>query len=255
MLETSANLVGTLNANAACVLDHAGSISVLRPAATGGRLAQRQRRESILATAREMIGRNGYERLVLREVADMCGVSVQTVYNLVGDRSNVLASAVTEFIEVAFQHSSHFSDFPNRFLAVAHVYWATAANSPEYVREATLAYYSTQSQYREQVSGAAIRIFVDALIAMKRQGQLRADLDLRSVAHRFAQLAAADVFDWASGARSIERLRLDLLDSHAMILEHALVPAEAARVRDWIARQHDIDLRAARASQDAAQAA
>ena len=53
-----------------------------------------ERTERILATARKLIAEKGYEGIKMRELARESRVSVPTIYNLCGDKDQVLARAV-----------------------------------------------------------------------------------------------------------------------------------------------------------------
>jgi AcrR family transcriptional regulator len=58
-----------------------------------------ERRERILQSAREIIGEHGFEGLTMRELAQAAGVTVPTIYNLIGSKDEVLVSAVAEQTE------------------------------------------------------------------------------------------------------------------------------------------------------------
>lgn len=58
-----------------------------------------ERRERILDAAREIIAEQGFEALTVRELAQAAGVTVPTIYNLVGSKDQVLIAAVAEQTE------------------------------------------------------------------------------------------------------------------------------------------------------------
>ena len=53
-------------------------------------LNKRKRRDRILAEARNVIARQGFDALNLRDLAESAGVSVPTIYNLIGCKEQVL---------------------------------------------------------------------------------------------------------------------------------------------------------------------
>ena len=55
-----------------------------------------ERRERILEAARGLIESRGYEGLTMRDLAGASGVTVPTVYNLIGSKEEVLFAAVEE---------------------------------------------------------------------------------------------------------------------------------------------------------------
>ena len=54
------------------------------------------RREQILETARGLIESKGYEGLTMRNLAAKSGVTVPTIYNLIGNKEEVLFATVEE---------------------------------------------------------------------------------------------------------------------------------------------------------------
>ena len=52
------------------------------------------RRAAILSTARELIAARGYESVTVRELAEICRVSVPTLYNQFGGKDQLLAEAI-----------------------------------------------------------------------------------------------------------------------------------------------------------------
>lgn len=199
-----------------------------------GRVAQRRRRANILATARNMVARKGRERFVLKEVAETCGVSVQTIYNLIGDRSSVLATAVNDYVIASFDYATGSEAYPNVFLGLADMFGRSALVAPDYIREASIGYFSGDQEYRQMIRAGAMRIYSDALVRMKRSGELRQSIEIQPLAYRFTCLAAVMVFDWAIGVRTQREMNDDLVASYAGLLREALVPASAERVHRWM---------------------
>ncbi len=59
-------------------------------------LNMEKRRERILAQAREMLARGGFDSLNLRDLAEVSGVTVPTIYNLIGNKAEILKSLVLD---------------------------------------------------------------------------------------------------------------------------------------------------------------
>ena len=53
-----------------------------------------KRRERILEQARKMLAEGGFEALNLRDLADVSGVTVPTLYNLIGNKAEILRALV-----------------------------------------------------------------------------------------------------------------------------------------------------------------
>lgn len=57
------------------------------------------RRERILDAARKLIAKGGIEALTTRGLASMAGVTVPTIYNLIGDRDHLIQALVSDGVE------------------------------------------------------------------------------------------------------------------------------------------------------------
>ena len=62
-------------------------------------LNMRRRRDRILDHARRLIGRQGYDALTLRELAQAAEVTVPTIYNLVGNKAQLLGELNREMLD------------------------------------------------------------------------------------------------------------------------------------------------------------
>jgi hypothetical protein len=61
----------------------------------GTRHNQTARRARILAATRRLLGERGCEEVTVREIARTAGFALQTVYNLVGPRDQVITEAIS----------------------------------------------------------------------------------------------------------------------------------------------------------------
>ena len=64
---------------------------------------QYRRREKILATARDLITRHGYEGVTMRELAEKANVTPKTLYHQFGNKENLLHIAVEERFRHTYQ--------------------------------------------------------------------------------------------------------------------------------------------------------
>lgn len=101
--------------------------------------AHQERRARILAETRHLIAEVGIEGVNLRELAARSHLSVQTIYNIVGNRAQVVHAAIGQYICASIKRAVHFEHCPNFFIGVADALWVEAAANPAYVRDATRA--------------------------------------------------------------------------------------------------------------------
>ena len=58
-----------------------------------------KRRDTILREARTLIASEGFEALKIRDLAARSGVTVPTIYNLIGGKGEILAIMIDELVE------------------------------------------------------------------------------------------------------------------------------------------------------------
>lgn len=195
---------------------------------------QRNRRARILATTRVLLGEQGYSGVNLRAVADISEVSVQTIYNLVGGRTALLAEAVTEHIgsqgRVAFTRAG----YPNPVIALSDAYWQGAALHPDFTRHATLTYFPPDRPLFEQINRRGALLLRQAFRMMEAAGVLR-PTDLGAFSSRIASMQSIVVLDCLSSrATNLLDLRRELVATSALMLMTIVTPAHAADIDQWL---------------------
>ena len=58
-----------------------------------------KRRDTILREARTLIANEGFEALKIRELAVRAGLTVPTIYNLIGGKKEILAIIIQQLVE------------------------------------------------------------------------------------------------------------------------------------------------------------
>ena len=112
-----------------------------KPAPESGltRRGQRERRARILAATRLAIAQQFEEDVTIRDVASRSKVSAQTIYNLVGNRAQLVEDAINEHITHTAAHAHRLMDYPNIFLAIADLTWMSISQNPDYSRKVIIA--------------------------------------------------------------------------------------------------------------------
>ena len=59
-----------------------------------------KRREAILREARSLIANEGFEALKIRDLAARAGLTVPTIYNLIGGKNEILAVIILSLIHI-----------------------------------------------------------------------------------------------------------------------------------------------------------
>lgn len=189
--------------------------------AQGGRLhRQRWHRAVILSVARTQID-DGLAEVNVRDLADRSELCVQTIYNLVGGKREILAAAVDEHYRNVFSVIENAPADMNVFDGLADALWFTALQNPCYCRSLNRHYFqcadSVYSVIRKRVRDACLR-------AMRRRvGKQDSRLVDHQLAEKMHALIAISALDWAHERISTEELRARLADDFKLVLQ--AVPA------------------------------
>jgi AcrR family transcriptional regulator len=192
-----------------------------------------ERRERILAAARDIIGRQGYEALTMRDLAGASRVTVPTIYNLIGSKQQVLFAAIEEQtarFEAGLQGGAELPP-------AERVRRIVVACADEYLRMPR--YYRTLLSWlfvspssgamRERVDRAITRPLGEALAHMQAAGQLAPWIELRPLRGRLRAHLQMTSIQWATGALSDDGLRAASRYGAGLVLAAATVGQERER--------------------------
>jgi len=174
---------------------------VLKP-----RLLERQkaeRRARILAVARKLITRRGVAGLTMRDLAAESGVSVPTIYNLVGGKSALLFALLQEMVVRIAAGLSRASD--GSFLDQAFVLVEAARRellaSPRYSQQLVHFFLSTdeESAVRRTFDEQHVAVMAEVIRQGQRQGQVVDWIDPCAASGAMYSLWTATLIRWAKG--------------------------------------------------------
>lgn len=201
----------------------------------GPRPAQRARRARILAAARTLIANGGLEYVTIRDVADISKLSIQTIYNLVGNRAQLVEAAVSEFILMTAQHAASLKTYPNVFLALADLIWVNAARNPEYTRAATIGCNGhalpLYGNIRERNARSLRRLLNRHYMSVARDR----GVDLNMIAIHITALVGAMAVEWARGMIDLAEFRYRLASAYGTLLVGLVSSEEFAAINQWLA--------------------
>ena len=196
--------------------------------------AHRERRARILAETRHLITEGGIEGVTLRELAARSRLSVQTIYNIVGNRTQVVHAAIGQYICASVRRAAHFDHCPNSFMGVADALWQEAAANPAYVRAATRACDGRDPALYRSVRKRSARFLKAMLGRHFRQEADRRGVDLTALTENIVAMAGASALEWANDAIGLEALRYRLASAYGLSMLAVLPEAEMARVTHWL---------------------
>ncbi len=199
-----------------------------------------ERRERILAAAREIIADGGLQALTTRDLAERARVTVPTVYNLVGPRDEVLFAAVEDQTTRFLSAIGSRAGLPpaERVLAVSRDCVAELVGAPHYYRAILLLMHSSDAgaDVRRSVGRTVVRQFEEAVVALGEAGELVDWIAPRQLAERLGVGLTSSSLQWATGDLSDEDFeRAAQLGTCLLLLgacsgeAHATLEAEARR--------------------------
>lgn len=161
-----------------------------------------ERRERILASAREIIAEGGFEALTTRALARRARVTVPTIYNLVGAKDRVLFEAVEEQTARFLQGLGEQEGLapPARVLAVSEDCVDELLRAPRYYRALLRLLFSSPSagDSRRAVGRTVVLQYRRAIEALEAKGQLAGWAVPAEIAERLGVHLTAVALQWAT---------------------------------------------------------
>ena len=170
-----------------------------------------ERRVRILAAARKLVTKCGYDGLTMRELAQVARVSVPTLYNLFGSKDAILVAELESTVQkiaaqIPLAGDSFFARGMAGFEAGMHIVEA----QPELFRAALTMFLTSpeMAATRRRIEDGYIMVMAGTLSAAKAAGQLADWAEPAIVArHMFAQYIAI-FMSWGIGDLDVPTFRL-----------------------------------------------
>jgi AcrR family transcriptional regulator len=200
-----------------------------------------ERKQRILAEARQLIANRGYEAVTMRELAEKSLVSVPTLYNLFGGKNKILLAAVESYFGGLVGESARGPGPTGlaRVIGLAEVLSRETPRHAAYARS-LMSFFGSVSDAGGLHEIAADRLTAELRVGleqMQRQKQLAAWVDPGALAARLASLLSIITFEWARSRISDAGLRAAMLYGiGAMLL--GLAKGTAAADLERIVREH-----------------
>lgn len=194
------------------------------------------RRERILESARRIIAGQGHEALTMRALASESGVSVPTIYSLVGSRDDVLFSAVEDHFTRLLMgiETGEESTAIERVFSILEGCCRELVRSPGYSRSLLHLFLTAPGNGIGRRVSKALRAELSAALEMASdRGEIADWIDPQQLAALIAAEATHANLQWASHELGSERLRsVTELGASLVLLGVVAEPqAESLRVR------------------------
>lgn len=171
---------------------------------------QRERRQRILSTARELVARVGYDGLSMRELADLAEVSPTTLYNLYENKDLLILAAVQNLLqEVTSLPQGKDESALSYYIRYVEASFEKIQSMPEYAEAmARILFLSASSDKVVQfLLGDNIRRSSAAILEMKQAGTLRQEADARRLARGLVAQSWAVLLLWLKGFVALHDIR------------------------------------------------
>jgi AcrR family transcriptional regulator len=210
--------------------------SLAPPQADCGRRWRNQalRRAQVLAAAREMLSCVGHERLTLKDLAKDCGISVQTIYNLVGNKSLVIRDAITDLSQLIDEMARSAKGYPCYAIASTDAIWHLAQENPECHRQLSRAQMVVDIELAGVVRRHAIQRYRRAFI--DERAQFRRNVAVAEVASAITSMVSMTMYEWSVGIIGSPELRKSLIVGVGLIMTGATVPAVSEKISAFVSR-------------------
>jgi AcrR family transcriptional regulator len=196
-----------------------------------------ERRERILAAAREIIATSGYPGLSMRDLARQSRVTVPTIYNLVGSKDEVLFAAVEEQTArfVAGIEEAQGASPVDHILAVHESCVRELLRLPRYYRSFLMLLVTSEAagRIRRRVAEALAGELARGIAALSRASALADWVEPNALGPLLQRNLHVASLQWASGELADARLRPVALYGACCILAGVSVGAN----RDELTRR------------------
>ena len=196
-----------------------------------------KRRERILAEARELLARDGYDGLNLRDLARRADITVPTIYNLIGNKEEMLLALADEVLAEIEARMPDTAKAEPLAAAAAVVTESSRlfAENPDYYRSAFLAVESLDQSGQHHQEVDCLYAWAETLMhrgisACTKAGLLRGRVSQAQMSRLMTRSFRMNCRAWAFGHRSIESFREQALDDLYLILAADAVETFHARL-------------------------
>lgn len=196
--------------------------------------SQRGRRAQLLAAARWQLSERGYDGLSMQDLAHDLEVSKQTIYNLVGNKRALAATAIIDHLTWMAETVRRCSGSKNMILRMVELYCLNFRQHMNYTRHAALAMFQRDRSLCMEIRRKQRTWFLVWLRNLAAEGKLRETVDLDVLAKQLVVLNEGNMLDWAQGYCKENELLQSLITSHGLMLLAASTSDEASMIEGWM---------------------
>lgn len=205
------------------------------------------RKEMLLSIAREIISNNGFEAFTINELASKAQLSIPTVHNLLGKKSDIFEQLVVEMVakvEVALAQPNVHDPIVATEAFIDSLLDLFAANEAFY-KAAFVAGERTQFFDHELPNGIfnkSLAIATQVCVDAKNNGFLKGQVDVAWLAKQLFGCQRLARHDWVNGYISLAEYRVQVLIGAFITLAADATPSFQERLYEVIKSLTDTPL-------------
>lgn len=174
-----------------------------RPKALKGKEARKQR---ILATAQSLVREEGTPEISMRALAEGAGVSMMTLYNLIGTRDDILILLVKEQTKQSISKIrwSKTANAVESVLAIPGHYFAYLSSDPSYLRILNTVFYgSLGRELRIEIIEPRRRWWSSIVSEAVAQGEISSGVNIPALVVNLESILSGGIREWSYDGISI----------------------------------------------------
>ncbi len=191
-----------------------------------------RRRSQILATARRTMTGQSLAKVPLQRLAQDSGVALQTIYNLVGNRDQLMGASAEQWVLAIAANGRKLAedlDYNSTFVMVA-LFWSAGFAHPGYVMSAVRCSAIESAPLRQPFHRAGVTAIFEDLEQLRCEGYVRPGIDTKCVARQLTVAAMSTICQWMIEKYPTREFLRELLNGPALILAAALIGKEQGRL-------------------------
>lgn len=196
-----------------------------------------QRRDRIVAAARQLIGETGATVLSMRGLADRSGVSLATPYNLFGSKQAIIEAVLAADVALFVSRASELSvsDPIQRIFDVLRLAMHFYRAEPSFYRALFSALFNAGSLDLAMMFNPPRHAFWQGLVQQAvADGALLADTDSALFARALGHSFGAGMLEWVGQEVDLERVETALGYDFALMLAGAATPAHQGALHERV---------------------
>lgn len=187
--------------------------------------AQQARRTRILEASRKLLAEQGYDGMIMRDVAQLAEVSPTTLYNLYNTKDELLLAALRESVAESWRRAAELEPDPGfeRLLAQMRMSAVQTRENPAFAKAIVRALFKANADdaILEFLIERNQRAVATSLRAMSERNELQPTCDLDALARSMVANFWSIYFLWASNLIDAHQLERELQRGYLALLQGA----------------------------------